>query len=56
MKLVQITDSGYTFEFELEGEEAITIKVTGERKEAMRKLKKAFGPDVKIVTFDDMDD
>ncbi|MBM4765458.1 hypothetical protein [Bacillus sp. B15-48] len=55
MKLVQIADSGYTHEFEVESDKTITIHVSGERRSALRKLKNAF-PGVEIVTFDEMED
>jgi hypothetical protein len=53
MKWIQCNDTGYTHEFELEGDESTTIKLVGDIEKAKRKLKNIFGSDVKIVTFED---
>lgn len=56
MKWVQVNDLGLTHAFELEGDESTTIHLVGDIKTVKYKLKKIFGSNVEIVTFEDMED
>ena len=56
MKWIQTHDTAYTHTFELETDASIIINVSGKIQDAVKKLKKAFGADVEILTFDDMED
>lgn len=55
MKWVQINDLGLTHVFELEGDESTTIHLVGDIEKVERKLKKIFGANVEIETFQDME-
>lgn len=53
MKWIQSSDLAYSHEFELEGDEATTIKIIGDIEKVKHKLRALFGPDVEIITFED---
>lgn len=55
MKWIQTNNLAYTHEFELEGDETITIKIIGDIEKAKLKLRSLFGSDIEIITFDDLD-